>query len=222
MLEIPYEIKLKPDAKPYCLSQPRRVPLALMQKLKCKIDKIIKLNVIKPVEGPTEWCSGMVIVKKRDTEDIRVCVDLITLNRAVARENHPMPMVEHILDQMPGAKYFSKLDCVSGFWQVPLTKESQLLTTFITPFGRYCFLRLPFGISSAPEHFQKRISRILEGLESVANHTDDILMWGSTIAEHDSRLRQVLKRLEKNKVTLNKTKCFWSTRNQVFGSHYQC
>lgn len=146
-----------------------------MAKLKQKLDEMLKMGVIKPVDVPTEWCSGIVIVKKRDTDDIRVCVDLTFLNRAVAWENHLMPVVEHTFGQMPGAKYFSKLDYVSGFWQVPLSEESQLLTTFITPFGRFCFLRVPFGISSAPEHYQKRISRILEGLEGVANHLDDVI-----------------------------------------------
>lgn len=218
LLVTPYEIKIKPDAEPYCLSQPRQVP-PLMQKLKQKLDEMLKLNVIKPVDVPTE-CNGLVIVKKHETNDIRVCVDLTFLNRAVVRENHPMPAVEHTLGQMPEAKYFSKLDCVSGFWQVPLSEESQLLTTFITlPFGRFCFLRLPFGISSAPEHYQKRISRIVEGFEGVINNTDDILVWGSTREEHDSRLRQMLKRLEKNNVTLNKTKCVFGVQETKFLGH---
>lgn len=146
-------------------------------------------------------------------------MNLTFLNRAVERENHPMPAVEHTLGQMPGAKYFSKLDCVSGFWQVPLSEESKRLTTFITPYGRFCFQRLPFGISSAPEHYQKRISRILENLEGVVNHTDDILVWESTRAEHDSRLRKVLKRLQKKNITLNKEKCVFGVQEVKFLGH---
>lgn len=76
-----------------------------------------------------------------------------------------MPSVEHTLGQVTGAKIFSKLDANSGFWQIKLTEESKLLTTFITPFGRYCYNRLPFGITSAPEHYQKRMSNIVRGLE---------------------------------------------------------
>lgn len=101
-------------------------------------------------------------------------MNLTFLNRAVVRENHPMPVAEHILGQMAGAKYFSKLDCVNGFWQVySLSKESQLLTTFITPFGKFCFLRLPFGIllftlARRPRNtIKNKISRILEGLDGV-------------------------------------------------------
>ncbi|RLU18028.1 hypothetical protein DMN91_010270 [Ooceraea biroi] len=111
LLAEPYEIKLRPEAKSYCLHQPRRVPLPLMSKLKQKLDEMLKMKVIKPVDQSTDWCSGLVIVNKRESEDIRLCVDLTFLNLAVARENHPMPVVEHTLGQMSGAQYFSKLDC---------------------------------------------------------------------------------------------------------------
>jgi len=72
----------------------------------------------------------------------------------------------------------SKLDANSGFWQIPLAKESRKLTTFIMPFGCYCFNKLPFGVSSAPEHFQKRMSTILDGLASVLCFMDDLLIFG--------------------------------------------
>ena len=87
--------------------------------------------------------------------------------------------VEHTLGQLEGAKVFSKIDANSGFWQIPLAKKSALLTTFLTPFGRFCFNRLCFGISSAPEHYQKRMSRLLEGLDGVLCQMDDILSLGT-------------------------------------------
>ena len=86
---------------------------------------------------------------------VRICVDLTKLNENIFRENHPLPCVDHTLGQLAGAEVFSKVDANSGFWQIPLASESRPLTTFITPFGRFCFNRLPFGVSSAPEHFQK-------------------------------------------------------------------
>lgn len=88
-----------------------------------------------------------------------------------------------------------------------LSADSQELTTFITPYGRYCFCRLPFGITSAPEYFQKQMARILEGQEGVANMIDDILVFGRTRQEHDARLSQVLSRLAKAGITLNEDKC---------------
>ena len=91
-------------------------------------------------------------------------VDLRHLNESVLREVYPIPKVDDVLGQMAGAKLFSKLDANSGFWQIPLAKESRRLTTFLTPSGRYCFKKLPFGISCATELFQRRMNKILEGL----------------------------------------------------------
>lgn len=121
------------------------------------------LGVISKVELHTDWCAGMLPLPKPNTE-VHICVDLTKLNYLVKRERHMLPSVKHTLGQLEGAKVFSKLNTNSGFWQIPLAKESAHLTTFITPFGRYCFNHLCFGISSAPEHFQQRISQILEGL----------------------------------------------------------
>ena len=101
----------------------------------------------------------MVTVPKSTEKKVCICVDFTKLNQSVKRERHMLPAVERTLGQLQGAKVFSKLDANSGFWQIPLAKESALLTTFITPFGRFCFNRLCFGISSAPEHFQKRMSQ---------------------------------------------------------------
>ena len=104
----------------------------------------------------------MVVIPK-GTGAVCICVDLRPLNKNVLQEVHPIPKVETTLAQLSGVRVFSKLDANSGFWQIPLDPESRLLTTFLTPFGRYCFNKLPFpfGICSAPELFQRCISKIL-------------------------------------------------------------
>ena len=99
---------------------------------------------------------------------------------------------------------FSKLDANSGFC---LTEESRLLTTFITPYGRCCFNKLLFGISSAPEHFQKRMNKILSGLDGVLCLIDDTIVFDQTKKEHDLRLKAALERVQRAGVTLNKEKC---------------
>ena len=95
------------------------------------------------------------------------------------REVHQMPTIDVTLAQLNGAKVFSKSDTNSGFWQVPLAKESCLLTTFITPQDHFCFNKLPFGITSAPEHFQRCMNEILENIPGVVRHVDDIKTHGS-------------------------------------------
>ena len=102
---------------------------------------------------------------------------------------------------------FSKLDENSGFWQVPLAEKSRLFATFITRFGRYCYNKLPFGISSAPEHFQRRMHSLLEGLLGVLCVMDDILIFGTTRQEHNSQLQAVLKLFSSAGITLNSRKC---------------
>ena len=132
-------------------------------------------GVISRVQQPTPWYAGMVIVNKKNG-GVRICVDLKPLNRCVLREYHPLPKVDEVLAQLTGATTFTKLDANSGFWQVSLSENSRLLTTFITTFGRYCYNKLPFGISSAPEHFQRRIHSLLQGLEGILCVMDNILI----------------------------------------------
>ena len=90
----------------------------------------------------------MVAIPKKNGA-VRICVDLQKLNKSVLREVHPLPRVDETLGLLAGATVFSKLDANSGFWQIPLAEESRPLTTFLTPFGRFWFNKLPFGISSA-------------------------------------------------------------------------
>ena len=169
-----------------------------------------KLGVITRVTEPTRWCAAMVVVPKGNGK-VRICVDLTHLNRSVLRERHPLPAVEQSLAQLTGAVVFTTLDANSRIWQIPF-----LLTTFITPFGRYCFHRLPFGITSAPEHFQRRMSDILSDLEGVVCMMDDVLVHGGTREEHNQRLDNVLQRMSDVGMTLNRQKCHFSQSQVKF------
>ena len=127
----------------------------------------------------------MVIVPKKSGA-VHICVDFRPLNDNVLREVHPLPKVDETLAQLAGATVFSKLDANSSFWQIPLDESSRSLTMFITPFGRYRFNKLPFGIFSAPEHFQHRMNEILARQEGVLCHMDDVLIFGQDQQEHNA------------------------------------
>ena len=124
-----------------------------------------------------EWCAGIIPVLKPNGS-VLICVDLTHLNKAFQREIHQMPSVDENLGKLGDSKIFPKLDTNSWFRQIPLDEESKLLTTFVTPFGRFCFNRLPFGISSVPEIFQRTMSKILEGSEGTLCQMDDVLLHG--------------------------------------------
>ena len=212
-----YTIKLKPNHKPFALNAPRNIPLPLRSKVQSELQRMQSMGVISPVHEPTSWCAAMVVVPK-DSGAVWICVDLKPLNKNVLREVHPMPKVETTLAQLSGAKLFSKLDANSGFWQIYLANESKLLTTFITPFGRFCFNKLPFGISSAPEIFQRQMNEVLLGLPGVLCHIDDILIYGKDAAEHKSRLQATLKRIQSAGIPLNEGKCqFYQSRVTFLG-----
>ena len=196
-----YQIALKPECKPVCIYTPRRVPLPLREKTKSKLEEMVRQGVISPMAEATDWCSGMVPVLKPSGE-VRICVDLTALNKAVRREVYPMPTVDESIALLGGSKIFTKLDANSGFWQIDLCSESRKLTTFLTPFGRFAFNRLPFGISSAPEIFSRAMSRLPCDIENVACHMDDVLVHGKDRKSHDRMLELVLERLKVAGLTL--------------------
>jgi len=175
-------IRLQEDTVPFQVAVLRRGS-SFASKVKAEVDQMLQDGVISDVKQPTNWCPGMVVVTKRNSK-IRICVDYTKLNTWVKCEKHALPHVNQILGQLSGAKYFSKLDAKSGFWHIKLSRESRLLTTFVTPLGRFCFSRLHFSICSAPEFFQRRMSQRLSGLSAVVCEMDDVLVFGSTEQDH--------------------------------------
>lgn len=200
------KIRLKEGAQPYAVSVARRVSIPLQSKVKAALQKMRKDGVIVPVTEPTEWCAAMVPVMKPNGQ-VRICVDYSFLNNNVLRERHIMPSVEQIIAQIGPAKFFTKLDANSGYFQMKLDQESMLLTTFLTQMGRFAFNRLPLGITSAPEIFTLKIQSELQDLPGVLVMMDDLLVCGETLEQHDQRLKSVMERLQKIGLTLNADKC---------------
>ena len=128
-----------------------------MKKVQAEFNKIVVNNVIEPVDTPTDWCAPIGAVPKTNgARDVWICVDRTKLNTSVKREIYGRSAVERTLSKIAEEEVFSKLDANSGFHQIKFDEESSKLTTFITPYGRYRFKRLPYGITSAPEYFQKK------------------------------------------------------------------
>lgn len=200
----PYHIELKPEVKPV-IDPPRRVPLALNQRLRETLNNLESQGVIEKVNKPTDWVNSLVIVEKPNGS-LRICLDPRNLNKAIKREHHIIPTAEELISRLEGKQVFSVLDLKDGFWQVPLDEQSADLCTFNTPFGRYKFLRMPFGIASAPEVFQKRNLNLFDDIENVEVYFDDVIVTGRNEQEHDLTLAKVLDRAKENNVKFNPEK----------------
>ena len=213
-----YHITLKDDATPV-IHPPRRVPESLKQPLKEELERMTTLGVIKKVDGPTDWVSSLVYVTKPNG-DLRICLDPKDLNANIKREHHYTPTMDDVLDRLGQAKVFSILDARSGYWNVKLDPKSQLLTTFNTPYGRYCFTRLPFGIVSAQDVFQKKVDQTYDGLPGVVGIADDIVVFGKDNKEHDVNLINMMERTRDIGPGLNFDKChIRESRIKFYGNY---
>ncbi|KAL1446090.1 hypothetical protein WDU94_005684 [Cyamophila willieti] len=160
----------------------------------------------------------MVITKKKNNK-LRTCLDPRHLNKYIVKPHFTIPTVEDIFSRLHGAKYFSVLDCSSSFWMVPIDEESSNLCVFATPFGRYRYLRLPFGLNVSSEVFQNVISTIYENEDGVEPYIDDIIVCGKTVEEHDEKLEKVLCIARENNIRFNPEKCVFNVSQVKFLGH---
>lgn len=206
-LEGAYKIEIDDQVEPVKLPK-RRVPVALMKPLKEELADLQNRGIIAPVEQSTDWISSLVTVQKPNGKT-RICIDPRPLNKALKRSHFPLPTIDDILPDLSKAKVFSVCDVKSGFWHVQLEDQSSYLTTFSTPFGRFRWLRMPMGISPAPEIFQRKLNQALEGLPGIYIIADDILITGegetkeAARRDHDHNLRQFMERCKEKNIKLN-------------------
>ena len=180
---------------------------------------MIEIDVIEKVEQPTDWVNSVVYATKPSGE-LRICLDPKDLNTCVRRPHHYTQVLEDILPHLQGARVFSILDARSGNWNMKLDDESKLLTIFNTPYGRYCFRRLPFGLVSAQDVFQKKVDQTFEGLPGVVAIADDIVVFDKIEAEHDEQLDNVMTRTNEVGLCLNPDKCVVKSHRIKFFGNY--
>ena len=203
-----FRIHLKDNAKPFCVSAPRMIPYAYRGKVQKELHSLQAQGIIEPVTEPTEWCAPIVVTPKKNSEDIRICVDFSKLNKYVQRELYsvctPSDAIADISNKH--SKYFTVFDALKGYHQCPLDATSQLLTTFMTPFGRFKFLRAPFGICSISEHYNRRMDEAFQGLTNYRRIVDDVIIFDEDKRTHATHVRQFLQRCADKEISLHKEK----------------
>ena len=183
----PYHIQLRADAEPV-VNPPRSVNIHQQEDFKNELKRMEEQGIISSVTQPTEWVNAFVIVEKGNGKGLRICLDPRDLNKSIKREHYYVRTIDDILPKVANAKFFSVLDARSGYWMVELDEESSLMTTFATPFGRYKFNRLPFGIVVSQDIFQRKMDEAFHDLPGVTGIADDTIVYGTTEAEHDANL----------------------------------
>ena len=216
-------LQINPEFTPTVLPA-RKVPIALSAPVQQELNGLQQMKVITLVTTPTNWVSQIVTVHQPDNF-VRLCLDTIRLNEALKRERYHLTTFEEVLPDLANTKDFSKVNLRAGYWQVQLDKQSSILTTFQSPYGRFRWNRLPFGLNVSSEIFVRKLHEALDGLEGVFYIADDIVVAGvgATMEEanksHDARLQALLQRCKEKKIALNEQKFVLRRHEIVFMGH---
>ncbi|UYV61102.1 hypothetical protein LAZ67_1003430 [Cordylochernes scorpioides] len=204
-LRIP-PVKIPTNSDKIITIRPYRVPICDQQEIRHQIQQMLENGIIEQSFSP--FSSPVTLVTKRDKTK-RFCIDYRKVNELISSDVHPLPRIEDILDRLAQAKYFSTADISSAYWQVPIHPDSRPLLAFTTLEGLYQPTRLPFGLKTSPQIYERAISQVLQrhGLDCVAHYFDDFIIYSNTLEEHQNHLRQFFAFCEAEKLQLNFVKC---------------
>ena len=170
---------------------PRKCPIALCPKVKEHLNNIECLGMITCVDEPMDWVSSITYVQK-ESGKLCLCLDPCDLNKAICQDHHKMPTVEEVAHEFVHSHFFTKLDVHHGYWSIILDQESSLLVTFNSPFRRYHFLQLPFGLICSQDIFQKKMDQILKECQGCIRIVNDITIHCCTEVEHNACLQNLM------------------------------
>jgi hypothetical protein len=214
---VDHKIELEPGQQPpsrptYRMSQPE------MDELKKQLSELMDKGYIRESKSP--YGAPVLFVKKKEGT-LRMCVDYRALNKISIKNKYPLPRVDELLDRLSGAKYFSKIDLRSGYWQLRIADEDVPKTAFRTRYGHFEFLVMPFGLTNAPATFMHLMQQIFRKYldDFVIVFLDDVLIYSKTREEHEKHVRTVLQVLRENQLYAKLSKCDFFKEEISFLGH---
>jgi hypothetical protein len=171
--------------------RPYRMAASELAELKKQFNKLEQKGYIKPSSSP--WGAPVLFIKKKDGS-MRLCVDYRALNEVTIKNKYSLPRIDDLFDQLKGAKYYSKIDLRSGYYQLRIQHEDVPKTAFVTRYGQHEFTVMPFGLANAHAYFMNLMNKVfMEELDKfVVIFIDDILIYSQSVEEHGQHLRIVL------------------------------
>jgi putative transposase len=200
---VTYDIKLKSDEP--IRHKPYKIPVHLVDKVEEELQKMVRLGWIERNENP-EYSSPMVIVKKRDSPDLRICVSFKALNANTVIDPTPQPDMEDILAKLGKSKIYSTFDACKGFYAIKMEESAKKYTSFVTPRDCYRFNVCPFGLVNAPSVYAKLTRKLLQQLNNVDNFVDDLIAYNNDVDHHVSTLKELFERVRRANLKLKPSK----------------
>lgn len=198
--------------------RPRRFPEVVNQEIERQCRELHLLDIIEPSSSP--WSSPVVPVRKKDGS-IRMCIDYRKLNAVTKPDRFPLPNLNDAVFGLHGVRYFTSMDLVRGYYQLPLEEGSREYTDFSTPRAHWQFKRLSFGLKNAPSGFQREMQSLFSGFpwRKVIVYIDDILIMGDTFREHLELVGKVMETLAAHGCKIKLKKCQWFAEEVEFLGH---
>ena len=202
---------------PPVYSNPRRLSPEMLDVVKTEFDKLLKQGIVS--RSNSNWASPLHLGKKSDGS-YRPCGDYRKLNSITTRPTFSIPHLFDFVNNLNGAKIFSKIDLSKAYYHVPVSPDSKEKTTITTPIGNFSFNMMPFGLCGAPASFMRLMTEVVDGLKNIYVYLDDVIVFSSSAEDHDIHLRALFERLSEFGLKINKEKCSLGMEELDFLGHH--
>ncbi|KAE8690983.1 cytochrome P450 78A7-like [Hibiscus syriacus] len=215
--EVDHKIELMPNAEPPAKAPYRMAPPEL-EELRRQLKELLDAGYIRPSKAPF---GAPVLFQKKHDGSLRMCIDYRALNKLTVKNKYPIPLIADLFDQLGGARWFTKLDLRSGYYQVRIAEGDEPKTACVTRYGSYEFLVMPFGLTNAPATFCTLMNKVLQPFldRFVVVYLDDIVVYSKTLEEHVEHLRRLFQVLRENELYVKEEKCSFAQKEVPFLGH---